>query len=249
MNGTVRVAAAGDLHCTKDGQGALAPLFAAMSERADVIALCGDLTDYGLPDEARVLAAELRAARVPVVAVLGNHDLESGHAEEVRTVLEAAGVRILDGDAVEIEGVGFAGTKGFAGGFGQHALGPWGETVIKAFVQEAVDESLKLESALARLRTTERVVLLHYAPIAETVSGEPKEIYPFLGSSRLAEPIDRYGASIVLHGHAHHGHPEGRTAKGIPVHNVSLPLLRRMDPGGPGFRVLELARAGAEVEA
>ena len=155
------------------------------------------------------------------------------------------GVRILDGDAVELAGVGFAGAKGFAGGFGQHALGPWGETAIKAFVQEAVDEALKIEGALARLRTAERVVLLHYAPVADTVAGEPREIYPFLGSSRLAEPIDRYGASVVLHGHAHHGHPEGRTATGIPVHNVSLPLLRRMDPGGPGFLVIELADASS----
>jgi Icc-related predicted phosphoesterase len=239
MNGILRLASAGDLHCTKDAQGTLAPLFAEMAAAADVIALCGDLTDYGLPDEAHVLAGELRAVHADVVAVLGNHDFESGHAVEVSDILREAGVRVLDGDAAEIGGVGFAGTKGFAGGFGPSALGPWGEGAIKAFVQEAVDEAMKLESALARLRTEQKVVVLHYAPIAGTVVGEPEQIYAFLGSSRLEDPIDRLGATAVVHGHAHHGSLEGATRGGVPVYNDSIPLLRRT--GGTAFRVLELS--------
>ncbi|HEX4744366.1 MAG TPA: metallophosphoesterase [Candidatus Limnocylindria bacterium] len=238
-NGTLRVAAAGDLHCTKESQGQLAPLFAEMAGVADVIALCGDLTDYGLPEEAHVLAAELRGVRAEIVAVLGNHDLESGRSADVVAILRDAGVRVLDGDAVEIGGVGFAGTKGFAGGFGARALGPWGEDAIKAFVQEAVDEVLKLEGALARLRTEQKVAVLHYAPVEATVVGEPEQIYAFLGSSRLEDPIDRLGATAVVHGHAHHGSPEGATRGGVPVYNVSIPLLRRT--GARAFRVLELS--------
>lgn len=239
MTRAVRVAAVGDIHCTKDSAGQLAPLFAEMAGAADVIALCGDLTDYGLPEEAATLAAELKGVRADVVAVLGNHDLESGRQDDVVQILRDAGVKVLDGDGLELRGVGFAGAKGFAGGFGQRALGPWGENAIKAFVQEAVDEALRLESALGRLRTTQKLVVLHYAPIAGTVLGEPEQIYPFLGSSRLEDPIEHYAASAVVHGHAHHGSPEGRTRGGIPVYNVSLPLLRR--GGGRPFRVLELA--------
>lgn len=239
MNGILRLAAAGDLHCTKEAKGTLAPLFAEMAAAADVIALCGDLTDYGVPEEAHVLAAELRGVQADVVAVLGNHDFESGQAAEVAEILREAGVRVLDGDAVELGGVGFAGTKGFAGGFGARALGPWGEDGIKAFVQEAVDEAMKLEAALARLRTGQKVVVLHYAPVEGTVLGEPEQIYPFLGSSRLEDPIDRLGATAVVHGHAHHGSPEGTTRGGVPVYNVSIPLLRRT--GARAFRVLELS--------
>lgn len=240
MSGTFRVAAAGDLHCTKESRGALAPLFAEMAAAADVIALCGDLTDYGLPEEAHVLAGELRGVRAEVLAVLGNHDFESGRSDEVVAILRDAGVRVLDGDSAEIGDVGFAGTKGFAGGFGARALGPWGEDAIKSFVQAAVDEAMKLESALARLRTEQKVVVLHYAPVEGTVVGEPEQIYPFLGSSRLEDPIDRLGATAVVHGHAHHGSPEGATRGGVPVYNVSIPLLRRS--GGAAFRVLELSR-------
>jgi Icc-related predicted phosphoesterase len=237
----VRVAAVGDLHCRKDSQGALQPLFTRMAE-ADVVALCGDLTDYGLPEEARVLARELTAVvKVPVVAVFGNHDYESGHADEVASILTDAGVRVLDGDGVEIAGVGFAGVKGFAGGFGQHALQSWGEPVLKQFVREAVEEALKLEAALARLRTARRVAVLHYSPIRATVEAEPAEIHAFLGSSRLEEPINRYETAAVVHGHAHHGLPEGRTSAGIPVFNVSIPVLLQAFPGQPPYRLLEIA--------
>ena len=217
-----------------------------MAESADIIALAGDLVDYGLPEEAQVLARELSVAvktKVPIVAVLGNHDFEGDQPEAVKKILCDAGVIILNGDAVEIKGVGFAGVKGFCGGFGRRALEPWGEPTIKAFVREALDEALKLESALARLRSPNRIALLHYAPIQATVEGEPLEIYPFLGSSRLEDPINRYEVDAVLHGHAHHGTPEGRTSTHIPVYNVSMSLLMRHFPDRPAFRILEVARA------
>ena len=244
MTELVRIAAMGDVHCTKTSAGALQPLFAQMADCADVIALAGDLVDYGLPEEAHILARELSVAikaNVPVVAVLGNHDFEDGQSEVVKQILCEAGVILLDGDAVEIKGVGFAGVKGFCGGFGRRALEPWGEPVIKSFVREALDEALKLESALARLRARNRIALLHYAPIEATVQGEPLEIYPFLGSSRLEEPINRYEVDAVLHGHAHHGTPEGRTSTGVPVYNVSMSLLKRHYPDRPAFRILEVA--------
>lgn len=242
MNGAVaRVAALGDLHCARTSQGAFQALFAQVSERADVLVLCGDLTDYGHPEEAQVLAREVRASlKIPVVGVLGNHDYEAGHADEVRAILTEAGVRVLDGDAVEVHGVGIAGVKGFAGGFGARALQSWGERILKAFVREAVDEALKLESALARLRTAHRIAVLHYSPVRETVDTEPPEILPFLGSSRLEDPINRYAATAVVHGHAHHGRAEGRTSAGVPVYNVSLPVLRAAFPDQPPFRLLEL---------
>ncbi len=239
----MRLAAIGDLHCSRNSQGALAPVFASMAESADVLVLCGDLTDYGLAEEARVLVRELAAARgVPTVAVLGNHDYQSGEADQVKALVAEAGVHMLDGDAWEHDGVGFAGAKGLGGGFGERALQPWGEGIIKQFVHETVEEALKLESALARLRTPTRVAILHYSPIAETVEGEPREIYPFLGSSRLEEPLLRYPVAAVFHGHAHRGRPEGRTRGGVPVYNVCLPLLREVDPARP-FRLLELGAA------
>ena len=237
---TVRLAAVGDIHVTKTSQGALQPLMGAVNERADVLLLLGDLTDYGTPEEAQVLAKELSTAHVPVVAVLGNHDFESEQPDEVARILCEAGVTLLDGEATEIGGVGFAGAKGFCGGFGARSLEPWGEPTIKSFVREAVDEAMKLEKALGRLRTPEKVVLLHYAPIAATVEGEPCEIWPFLGSSRLEDPINRLGATLVLHGHAHHGSPEGRTTSGIPVYNVSMPLLKKHAPDQRPFRLIEL---------
>jgi len=250
MDEVVRLAAVGDIHCTKSSQGVLQPLFAAVAEQADVLILCGDLTDYGQPDEAHVLVRELSAVSVPVVAVLGNHDFESGQQAAVTEILCASGVQMLDGDACEVKGVGFAGVKGFGGGFGARALGPWGEDVIKAFVREAVDEALKLESALARLRVEQKVAVMHYSPVQATVEGEPEAIFPFLGSSRLEEPLNRYQVSAVFHGHAHHGSPEGQTQTGIPVYNVSLPLLRQHNQNTPGFRVIELPsgadRAAAE---
>ena len=181
-----------------------------------------------------------RAWKLPTVAVFGNHDLESGNATEICTILSEAGIRVLDGDGVEIQGVGFAGVKGFAGGFGARALQSWGENVIKQFVREAVDEALKLEAALARLSTEQRVAVLHYAPIRDTVATEPPEIIPFLGSSRLEEPLNRYHVVAAVHGHSHGGAPEGRTTTGVPVYNVALPVLKREFPDRPPFRLLEI---------
>jgi len=241
----IRIAALGDLHVSKTSQGAFQPLFNQINSTADVLVLCGDFTDYGLEEEARILARELTASvKIPVVAVLGNHDYESGKEVEITHILRDAGVIVLDGEAAEVHGVGFAGAKGFCGGFGRGALGPWGERTIKLFVQEAVDEALKLEAALARLRTSRRVAVLHYAPIRGTVEGEPVEIFPYLGSSRLEEPINRYRVSVAFHGHAHRGAPEGRTTAGVPVFNVAMPLLARRNPDRPPFLVFELPLEG-----
>lgn len=237
---TVRIAAISDVHCTKTSQGTLQPFFARVAERADVIVLCGDLTDYGLPEEGRVLARELGGVRAPIVAVLGNHDYESGQEGELCAILADAGVVLLDGESYETHGVGFAGVKGFAGGFGRGTLGAWGEPAVKQFVSEAMQEALKLESALARLRTPQRVALLHYAPIRETVEGEPLEIFPYLGCSRLEEPLSRYPVSAVFHGHAHNGAPEGRTSKGTPVYNVAMPLLKKLYPDQLAARFIEI---------
>ena len=236
----VRLAAMADVHYRKTQPLSLQEVYAAAVDQADILLLCGDLTDYGLSDEARIVVKELAPVRIPVVAVLGNHDYQSGQEAELRSILVDGGIRLLDGEACEIQGVGFAGTKGFAGGFGRRTLEPWGERAIKSFVQEALDETLKLESALARLRTSQRIALLHYAPIQATVEGEPPEIFAFLGSSRLEDPINRYGVAAVFHGHAHHGSPEGKTQSGIPVFNVSISLLKSAYPDRPPFRIFEL---------
>jgi Icc-related predicted phosphoesterase len=249
VTSTLRIAALADLHVTKSSTGAFAPVFARAAAVADVLLLCGDLTDYGLEEEARVLARECQGVGIPVLAVLGNHDFESGTPEVVSQVLSEAGVQVLDGDSVEVKGVGFAGVKGFCGGFGRRMLEPWGEASIKSFVHEGLEEGLKLERALSRLRTPQKVAITHYAPIAATVAGEPPEIFPFLGSSRLEEPCNRYGVGAAFHGHAHRGSPEGRTSSGIPVYNVALPLLRRTWPEGPHYRLVEVPTEPELVEA
>jgi Icc-related predicted phosphoesterase len=247
---TIRIAAVADVHYAKGSQGTLQPLFAQITQRADILVLPGDLTDYGLAEEARVLARDLTAAvKIPIVAVLGNHDYESNESTEITRILTDAGVHMLDGDAVEIHGVGFAGVKGFAGGFGRGTLGPWGEPAVKQFVQEGVSEALKLESALARLKTEHRIAVLHYAPIVGTVEGEPVEIYPWLGTSRLEEPLTRYQVSAVVHGHAHRGAPVGKTSTGIPVYNVAINVLRANYPDQPTFRIIEVPREPAASAA
>jgi Icc-related predicted phosphoesterase len=238
---TVRIAAVADIHVKKTSQGAFQPIFAKATELADVLLLCGDLTDYGAIEEAKILAKEITSSlRIPVLGVLGNHDVESGHEKEIVEILTDAGVVILDGDAHEVHGVGFAGVKGFGGGFGRRQLGAWGEKIIKAFVHEAIEEALKLESALARLRTPQKIAVLHYAPIHATVVPEPPEIMPFLGSSRLEDPVDRYRCSAVFHGHAHRGSLEGRTKSNVPVYNVAMPLLLASFPDRQPFRIVEV---------
>jgi Icc-related predicted phosphoesterase len=242
---TVRIGAVGDLHFGRDSRDTLRPLFQAVQDlRPDIMLLLGDLTDYGTVEEAQSLTRELVAGiKVPTLAVLGNHDYESNAMEGVRGALREGGITVLDGDSCEVLGVGFAGVKGFCGGFGRGALGPWGEEAVKRFVHEAVQESLKLESALARLRTPVRIVLLHYAPIVATVVGEPLEIFPYLG---LEEPLGRLGVTAIFHGHAHRGAPEGRTVAGTPVYNVALPLLTRLAPEQP-LKILEVNVTPAEI--
>src|SRR5919112_2409920 len=238
--GSIRIAAMSDVHVSKGSQGSLQPVLAQLADHADFLVLCGDLTDYGLADEARVLARELGVVRVPIVGVLGNHDFEAGQQGEITKILTDAGVVMLDGESHEVNGIGFAGTKGFAGGFGRGVLGAWGEPAIKQFAHEAVNEALKLESALARLRTPYRIAVLHYSPVRATVEGEPLEIFPYLGCSRLEEPLSRYPVTAVFHGHAHRGSPEGATAGGIPVYNVAMPLLRSLNPDQPPFKLIEV---------
>jgi Icc-related predicted phosphoesterase len=242
----VRIAAVGDIHCGRTSAGTLSQLFLRIAEAADVMLLCGDLCDYGLLEEAHILVRELaNAPRIPTIAVLGNHDFESGKQHEIFEMLCQAGVHMLDGEALELYGIGFAGVKGFAGGFGAHTLGAWGESAIKQFVKEAMDEALKLESALARLRMPQRIAVLHYSPIRATVEGEPEEIFPFLGTTRLEEPLNRFAVTAAVHGHAHRGTPEGRTSTGVPVYNVSLPLLRARFPNRPPFRIIEVRMSAA----
>jgi Icc-related predicted phosphoesterase len=233
----LRIAAIGDLHVKEDGAVSYKSLFGEVSREADVLVLAGDLTDLGKLKEAELLAEDLKACTVPVVAVLGNHDYESDAVDEVRGVLRQAGVRLLDGQATEIDGVGFVGVKGFIGGFGKTMLGSFGEPTIKAMVAESVQEAMRLENAMRQVRSQRAVVILHYSPIAETVAGEPPEIFPFLGSSRLAETIDRFQVSAVVHGHAHRGAYQGRTPGGAPVFNVARQIAK---PEGRPYALLRI---------
>ncbi|TPE43029.1 metallophosphoesterase family protein [Pontibacter mangrovi] len=226
-----RIAAVGDIHVRETDRGKWEEFFTKVSEEAEVLLLCGDLTDTGRTAEAEILADELKACSIPVVAVLGNHDYERDNQKSIRKVLLKQNVHMLDGDSVVIGDVGFAGVKGFGGGFDKGMLGMFGEPMIKSFVQEAVDEALKLDGALSRLESDnvdiKKIAVLHYAPIRATVEGEPEQIFPFLGSSRLAEPINRRGVVAAFHGHAHIGTLEGETSKGVKVFNVSKPILMK----------------------
>ena len=218
----ITLAAIGDLHVVETDEHRYRDMFAEISEVADVLALCGDLTNFGKTSEAESLAADLIACTIPVVAVLGNHDYECGQPEEVARILTAVGVTMLDEQATVVEGVGFAGVKGFIGGFDRGELGAFGEPAIKTFVDESINEARKLENQLRSLRTDRAVALLHYSPIAETVIGEPEPIFPFLGSSRLANAVDRFdNVKMVLHGHAHRGSYQGATPRGVPVYNCA----------------------------
>lgn len=226
----VRIAAAADLHCRVGSEGKLRRALAPAADEADVMVLCGDLTDHGLVEEAEILAEDLQAVRLPKVAVLGNHDHESDQAPEVCKILRQAGVHLLQGDSwIFDHRVGFAGVKGFAGGFEEVMLQAWGEGPIKAFVREAVDQSLALEVALSKLEASgfkTKIALLHYAPIRATVVGEKVELFPFLGCSRLADVLDKQGVAAAFHGHAHKGSLKGTTPRGVSVYNVAMPLLR-----------------------
>lgn len=236
----MRIAAIGDLHVQETMSQPYRALFADMSGAADFIVLCGDLTNYGKVSEAEVLASDLAAASVPVIAVLGNHDHESGLAGTVKDILAQAGARILDdGQAFELEGIGFAGCMGAMGGYARGMLSAFGEPAVKTFVQACLEETMKLETGLRMLRTDRAVAVLHYAPVTATLEGEPLEIFPFLGNSRLAETVDRFdNVKAVVHGHAHRGAHRGATPRGVPVYNVARPVLAAMD--GPAFALLEI---------
>lgn len=228
----IRLAAVGDIHVKENDQGKWVDYFKHVSREADILILAGDLTDTGHLHEAEILKEELKACSIPVVAVLGNHDFERDQQKTIKKMLESDQVHVLDGEAVVINGVGFAGVKGFGGGFDRYMLSMFGEQMFKHFVQEAVDEALKLDRALAHLENhydnIKKVVVMHYAPIKDTIAGEPPEIWPFMGSSRLVEPINRRQVEAVFHGHAHVGTLEGKTIAGVKVFNVAKPILQKV---------------------
>ncbi|HEX7893020.1 MAG TPA: metallophosphoesterase [Terriglobales bacterium] len=235
----MRIAATADLHFTPARFNQLHDQLNRVRDEADVFILAGDLTNFGKPEEMEPLLNVLVRLRVPIIAVLGNHDFESDRQAELTRMMSQEGIKVLDGSAYERDGVGFAGTKGFVGGFGRGVLTAFGEPEVKTFVRASIDETLRLERAMSQLRTPKRVVVLHYAPIAATIQGESLDIFPFLGTSRLAEVIDRHGADLVIHGHAHNGACDGKTATGIPVHNVAITLLQRQTPSAV-YRVFDV---------
>jgi Icc-related predicted phosphoesterase len=239
----VRIAAVGDIHVRESDKGKWVDFFKEVSRSADILVICGDLTDTGDESEAQVLSEELRSCSVPVVSVLGNHDFEKGRHKLIRQIVQNENVHVLDGEAIVLSDIGFAGVKGFGGGFDNHMLSMFGEGAMKAFVQEAVDEALRLDRALARLdaeyKVGRKIAVLHYSPLKETILGEPEQIFPFLGSSRLAEPLARRNVRAAFHGHAHVGSLEGKTAGGVPVYNVAKPLLLKAGYKCP-FYVLEV---------
>jgi len=235
----MRIAATADLHYSTQTASILKEQFGRVRDEADVLVIAGDLTNFGRTEEMEPLLNVLVRLRIPVIAVLGNHDYECGKEAELMRMMSAEGIKVLDGTGYERDGVGFAGTKGFVGGFGRGMLTAFGEPETKAFVRASIDEAMKLERAMSQLRTPKRVVILHYAPVLATVQGEAFEIYPYLGSSRLAEVVDRHGANLVLHGHAHHGSLNGTTTGGVPVHNVAITLLQAQD-SGIAYRIFEI---------
>jgi len=237
---SIKIAAIGDLHVTERSHTKYQELFSHISKVADMLLLCGDLTDHGLIDEAEVLKAELQACTIPKIAVLGNHDHESDQEEHIKKILRSANLILLEDEEYVYENIGFAGVKGFGGGFGKFMLGSFGEKAMKAFVDEAITEVESLEVSLSKIdRTEKKVVAMHYSPTPTTLEGEPYEIFPFLGSSRFEEAIDRYDTSVVFHGHAHYGSPDGHTQKGIPVYNVAFPLIQKTFGDKP-YRLFEI---------
>ena len=238
----VRVAAIGDVHCRKDSTGRLRPIFDRIAAEADILLVCGDITHFGLTEEASVFVEEAGPVlgKIPVLGVLGNHDFESGKQDDVWRQFLDAGMIMLDGNHCEIYGVGFTGVKGFGGGFGPRALSPWGEQVIKEFVREVVIESQKLEKGLSGLNAGTRIVVMHYAPVRDTIAGESPELFPFLGSSSLEDPLNRFAVTAVFHGHAHKGSFEGKTSANVPVYNVAVKVLKQHFPNQLPYFILEV---------
>ncbi len=242
-NKKIRIAAVGDIHVRETDKGKWSEFFKDVSAEADVLVIAGDLTDTGDEGEAQILAEELKACSIPVVGVLGNHDYEKGRHKLIRQILQNHSMHVLDGEAIILQGIGFAGVKGFGGGFDKHMLSMFGEGAMKAYVQEAVDEALHLDRALARLdqehENIKKIAVLHYSPIQATVIGESEQIFPFLGSSRLAEPLSRRNVVAAFHGHAHVGTLEGETNNGVKVYNVAKPILLKSGYE-KGFYILEI---------
>lgn len=227
----LRIAAIADLHVADDSTGKLSPHWRGLHEAADVLLLAGDLTNLGDTSQAETLAKELETVEVPMVAVLGNHDYHAGEVDKLRGALERVGVTVLESETTTLmingKTLGVAGSKGFGGGFAGACGHAFGEMVMKEFMYETENMAARLEENLSALRTDYRIALLHYAPVKDTLAGERLEIYPFMGSYLLAEALDKAGADLVVHGHAHHGAEKGVTAKGIPVRNVAMPLIKR----------------------
>jgi Icc-related predicted phosphoesterase len=241
--GKTRIAAIGDIHVQETDKNKWTDLFRDASRQADILVIAGDLTNTGDEGEAEVLKEELKACTLPVIAVLGNHDHEKGRQKTIRQILQSEQIHILDGEAIAIGDIGFAGIKGFGGGFDKYMLSMFGESAMKAFVQEAVNDALSLDRALTRLdqqhEGLKKIAVLHYSPLKETIIGEPEQIFPFLGSSRLADPLIRRQVKAVFHGHAHAGTLEGKLSDEIPVFNVAKPVLNKSGYPHP-FYLLEI---------
>ncbi len=229
----MKLAAVADVHFKAENCESDARQFAKLNQLADALVVAGDLTNHGMPEEMRGCLQVLGRVHVPIIVVLGNHDHENGHQDELTGMLRLAGIQVLDGQCFEIDGVGFAGTKGFCGGFAPHELMPFGEQGIKTFVEIAEREAIKLDYGLAQLRTEKKVAITHYSPIKETVIGEPEPIFPFLGSSRLEKALERHRPMLALHGHAHHGSFSGYSQSGVRVCNVALHILRERGEENP----------------
>ncbi len=227
----LRIAAIGDTHIRTDSKFLAFENFEELNQKADILLLAGDLTNLGNTEEAKNLALLIKKLHIPVAGVFGNHDYQSDLENEIRTLLkDEGGFIFLDETPYELEGVGFAGVKGFGGGFDNHMLTPFGEPALKKYVHEVVEESLKLDTLLSQISSEKKVVVMHYSPIKETCTGEPEEIYSFLGSSHLVQPVNNHDVDIVFHGHAHYGTHEGKTLKEIPVYNVSLEIMKKLNP-------------------
>lgn len=222
----MKIAATADLHARTGDIERLRALAEGATLEAEVLVIGGDLTDLGQSEQAEVLLEALGSCSIPVIATLGNHDHESGDATALSHLFVQSGIHLLDRTSVAIDGVGFSGVKGFCGGFEGHLANSFGEDLFKAWVQEGVQDAEALKEELWGLETELRVAVLHYSPIRATVEGEPPEIYPFLGTSHLARALDEGGATVAIHGHAHHGSFKGATPGGIPVFNVSVPVLQ-----------------------
>lgn len=236
----MKIAALGDIHMTERTKGRYNEIFERIGQEADILCLCGDLTDHGEVKEVHALVDELQHCPIPKVAVLGNHDYDAGVAVSIKQTLQEANIFVVSEEPYTLENIAFVGVKGFGGGYGKHMLGSFGERTIKDFVLETINEAEQLDVLLDQTdRVSKIIVLMHYSPIAATNKGEPLEIYPYLGSSRFEDVIDRFDVATVFHAHAHYGSLEGKTSKNIPVYNVAFPLLQKHTPKKP-YKIVEI---------